>query len=478
MTAQTNQAIQQAMASVDAAVPRAEADPLRPSYHFRPPANWMNDPNGTIYHNGVYHLFYQHNPYGDAWDHMHWGHASSGDLVHWTHEPIALWPSHEQGEAHCFSGCAAVDIDGTPMLIYTSVGPGERDQRPPNQQWAALGDTPWRTWHKDDANPIFALETHGGPTFEGDWRDPYIFTWAGRTFLVLGGNCDDQAMVALYEAPGGDLHRWVFRKIIYRVSINLTPFCECPNFFPLDDAWVLLLSPYRPVEYTVGDFDLDTYTFTPRTTGVIDPGFVAGGTTSFYYATNTLIDAEGHRVLLGWVRGFPPEKGWNGCLALPRILHIDDNMRPRQMPHPALEALRHHHQPIGAQHVTHGRTQLARASDAAFELALSLRPASGTTFALELCAVNTAVPALSITYANSKLQIGDVTLDWPVSDEEPLTLRLFADRSVIELFSQDGYHAVTHVAPLPLGAIDLALQVQHGDVTVIKGDLWQIASIW
>lgn len=482
MTPQPNPAIEQALASVNAAAQHADADPLRPRFHFRPPANWMNDPNGTIYHNGVYHLFYQHNPYGDAWNHMHWGHATSRDLVHWIHEPIALWPSHEQGEAHCFSGCAAVDADGTPMLLYTSVGPGEHDQRPPNQQWAALGDAAWRTWRKDDANPIFSLETHGGPAFEGDWRDPYIFQWAGRTFLVLGGNHGDEAMVALYEAPGGNLHHWVFRKIIYRVPTGQTRFCECPNFFPLDDAWVLLLSPYRPVEYTIGDFDLDTYTFTPKTTGVLDPGFTTAGTptstTAHYYATNTLTDAAGRLVLLGWVRGFPPDKGWNGCLALPRILHVDADKQPRQTPHPALATLRRDHQAIPAQRAAAGRTQLVRAADTTFELALTLIPTRDAAFALDLCAADSTSPALSLHYAAGQMQVGDATLDWPAGADAPLALRLFVDRSVIELFSQDGRHAVTLVTPLPLGAVDLALHVHQGEVAVGEGDLWRMASIW
>jgi len=81
----------------------------------------MNDPNGTIYRDGWYHLFYQHNPYGDDWGHIHWGHARSRDLARWEHLPIALWPSAEKREAHCFSGCAAIDGTGRPMIFYTSI---------------------------------------------------------------------------------------------------------------------------------------------------------------------------------------------------------------------------------------------------------------------------------------------------------------------------------------------------------------------
>lgn len=87
------------MDAVTAAVPKAESVPSRPVFHFRPPAQWMNDPNGVIHHRCWYHVFYQHNPYADKWGHMHWGHARSRDLVRWEHLPIALWPSLEVGDA-------------------------------------------------------------------------------------------------------------------------------------------------------------------------------------------------------------------------------------------------------------------------------------------------------------------------------------------------------------------------------------------
>ena len=85
--------LKRAMESVSASIPTAAADPERPVYHFHPPANWHNDPNGTMFYRGWHHLFYQFNPYGSSWGHMHWGHARSRDLVNWEHLPIALAPS-------------------------------------------------------------------------------------------------------------------------------------------------------------------------------------------------------------------------------------------------------------------------------------------------------------------------------------------------------------------------------------------------
>ena len=226
-----NPAIDQAMASLAAASPKAAADPTRPIYHFRPPANWMNDPNGTIYHDGYYHLFYQHNPYGDTWGHIHWGHARSKDLVHWEHLPIALWPSLEQGEEHCFSGCAWINGRGQPMLCYTKVSPDAGETRRPNEQWAALGDEAMILWQKHPANPILQLSTHGGPAFEGSWRDPFIFEEAGRTFMVVGATTGQEATVALYEAADGTLTRWTYRGLLISLPLAELRFFECPNFF-------------------------------------------------------------------------------------------------------------------------------------------------------------------------------------------------------------------------------------------------------
>src|SRR5439155_17724157 len=142
-------AIDRAMTADRDAARRIGNHPARPTFHFLGPANWMNDPNGPIFYGGYYHMFYQHNPYGDKWGHMHWGHARSKDLVHWEHLPIALWPSKTQGEEHCFSGCAALNANGEPMIFYTSIG------HPKPECWIALPeDKDLLRWKKFDGNPV------------------------------------------------------------------------------------------------------------------------------------------------------------------------------------------------------------------------------------------------------------------------------------------------------------------------------------
>jgi fructan beta-fructosidase len=162
-------------------------EPFRPQFHFTPERNWMNDPNGMVYHDGEYHLFYQHNPFGDKWGHMSWGHAVSNDLVHWKHLPLAL---SEQGEIKIYSGSAVVDYtdtggfgkDGQPAMvaIYT----GHRDQskqtRRVEDQRLAYSNDRGRTWIHYSENPVLDI---GLP----DFRDPRVF-WhepTSRWIMVL-----------------------------------------------------------------------------------------------------------------------------------------------------------------------------------------------------------------------------------------------------------------------------------------------------
>ena len=472
------------MSAVAAAIPTAAADPLRPVYHFRPPAQWMNDPNGTFYANGTYHLFYQHNPYGDGWGHMHWGHAVSRDLVTWEHLPIALWPSQEAGEEHCFSGCAGLTAEGAPLLLYTSVGPGTQATRPPNTQWAALGDADWMTWQKHPANPILSLETHGGPDFEGDWRDPYMFHANGETLLVIGANLRPtgtqprRGTVALYAAADDTLTRWQYRGLIFTASHEVMRFCECPNFIQLGDKWVLLLSPYRCVEYFVGDFDPAAPSFTVRAQGVLDAGATAEVTTAHYYATNTVAAPDGRLMLLGWVRGFPPNKGWNGCLALPRVLTLGADGHPRQQPIAELADLRGREQAAADLPLPLGVTVAATALTTASEIDVTLSLPGDGAIALHLRDQLSGDPALVIAYDGAAIRLGEARVPLALAAGDALRLHVFLDRSVVELFAQGGQVAITQVGALPTGLLDVEVVTGAAGGRVLDLRAWDLMPIW
>lgn len=324
-------AIRRAEAAVRAGVPEARRDPARPACHFRPPARWMNDPNGTIHHRGWYHLFYQHNPFGDEWGEMHWGHARSRDLVRWEHLPVALAPTPEAGEAHCFSGCAWKDAAGRPVLFYSSFPEGEGR---PAEQWIVRCDDALARFEKPASNPVLSLEDPDVPVFGPEWRDPFVFEEEGRTFLILGATLDGEAVVPLWEAADGSLERWRYRGILHRSPAGEVDFFECPGLLRVGDRHVLAYSAHRPVEYLCGSFDPAAGTFEPRRRGRLDhsPNLYA---TSFFAA-----EPGGRPVLVAWVRGWPGGRGWNGTLGLPRLLEPAADGGVRQRPLDALAELR------------------------------------------------------------------------------------------------------------------------------------------
>lgn len=480
-----NPSIQRATASVESARAKAEADATRPTYHFRPIANWMNDPNGTIYANGYYQLFFQHNPYGDEWGHMHWGHARSRDLVHWEHLPIALWPSLELGEEHVFSGCAAINGEGQPMLFYTMVGPGTHGERPANEQWAALGDESWVQWEKHPQNPILSLDSlgtneKGELLFTEEWRDPYIFTEGGRTFLVIGAATKETAGVPIYEAVDGSLAKWNYLKLLIAKPTSELPFFECPNFFKVPDAaggtkWIFLTSPYAPVRYIVGQFDVDNVTFTQETEGVLDAGHSAEGSAT-YYATNTLYDDDGRCVLLGWIRGFEKGLGWNGCLALPRTVTVGEDGHPRQLPVPEVDQLRQAAMSVADFAVDNAQRTLDGVGGPAIEVQLMLQLDGAQRAGVWIGQPNNA--ASEIAFDGTTLTVAGTVIPRTLSADHPLALRFFIDHSTLELFVNDGEVAVSRLVTLPLDDVQIGVFAEGGAAKFSAIQSWQMASIW
>ena len=475
--------ILQAMQSVQAATVAAEADPLRPIFHFLPPANWMNDPNGPILHDGWYHLFYQHNPFGDEWGFMHWGHARSRNLVHWEHLPIALAPSYEAGEEHVFSGCARINGLGEPLLLYTSVKQGTRENRAANEQWAARPlDAEWLTWEKHPANPVLALETHGGPPYLGDWRDPFIFSAEGRNFLVLGAETQTEGEVALYEALDNSLLRWRYCGPLVKEKRVKGRFLECPNFALIAPSqpgsqakWLLLTSPYNLVEYTSGAFDAQSLTFTPEQHGILDSG---RGETPNFYATNLVEDPTGNTVLLGWVRGFEKGHGWNGTLALPRLLTVAADGRPCQQPLPALHALRGEQQSAAALDIAAGSQVLPDIAGNTLEIELALQLGTADSAGVRLCTDSAGQGGVEVRWDGATLTVAGSQVDLPADPARELDLHIFLDRCILEVFADGGRVAVTRIVYPQAGDQALSLFAEGGAAHVVRLDAWRMKGIY
>ena len=267
----------------------------RPRYHFLPAANWMNDPNGLIQWDGVYHLFYQYNPYGPLHGTIHWGHASSTDLVHWTDLPIALTPSPDSPDADgCWSGCA-IDAEGVPTLMYTGVILGASPTRMGGlreAQCLATSEDGLRTWKKHPANPVIAAPPPD-PDLIG-FRDPFVWREADHWCCVIGtGIAGVGGAILLYRSP--DLLHWHYVGLLCSGNAAVTDplwtgtIWECPQFFPLGDRYILIFSAWSAGKthhtvYAIGHYTGDQ--FTVQKMHHLDLG-------SSFYAPATMHDIQG-----------------------------------------------------------------------------------------------------------------------------------------------------------------------------------------
>ena len=440
-----NPEIVRAMESVTAAIPKAESDPERPVWHFRPPANWNNDPNGTIFYKGWHHLFYQHNPYGSVWGHMHWGHARSRDLVNWEHLPIALWPSLEKGEEHIYSGGAILAADGRPRIFYTSIG-----KRDPEQWMAIPADDDLIVWEKYPRNPILTLEAHGGRQVY-DWRDPFPFRANGRTWMVCGGNGNNRrqgggGQVQLYQALDGDLTRWKHVGAVFEDLNRETINIECPNLFQLGTKWVLLDSPHKPCEYFVGQMDWNRFRFVPETRGVLDPGSA--------YASNISYDDKGRTLLWLWGRtATDPEKGWNSCMVMPRILSAGSDGFLRQLPASEFETLRGEARTVPPAALAEKPLSPGGIAADCLELEADFSAESATTVGLRVrCPAGGGGTEIAFNPQGGVLSVGKVQK--LIGRDRRVRLRVFLDKRVLEVYVNDGEAAVfttVDAAPSDLG---------------------------
>jgi len=320
---------------VEAADRRATAiERDRPQLHIHPEHGWLNDPNGLCRIDGIYHVFYQFNPAGPFHDDIHWGHASSVDLLGWTAEPVALVPRPGGPDAGgCWSGCI-VDDNGVPTAVYTGV-----IDTPQNAGVVlSRSDRTLRDWSGDHECRIGMPED---PEIS-DVRDPFVFDYDGRRYAVQGaGHVMGAPQLLLYRCD--DLTNWIPLGPLLTIddpvaaAVGAANIWECPNLFQLGDSWVLLLSLWRNhvlsgVRYLIGDLmpHGDGLLFRSRTGGTLDSG-------PTFYAPQILLEPD--RVLLwGWAwEGADRsdetlgEAGWSGTLTSPRELTLDGDvlmMRP------------------------------------------------------------------------------------------------------------------------------------------------------
>lgn len=309
----------------------------RPQFHFTPPTNWMNDPNGMVYYDGEYHLFYQHHPNSNVWGPMHWGHAVSTDLVHWEHMPIALEPD---SLGTIFSGSAVMDLNNTSGLgtaeapamvaLYTyHDAEGEKAGQIDYQtQGMAYSKDKGRSWTKYDGNPV--LQNPG----IRDFRDPKV-SWVetatdeGKWIMTLAV----KDKISFYSSP--NLIDWTFESDFNPDWAAYGGVWECPDLFPLttadgEEKWVLFVSinPGGPnggsaTQYFIGDFDGSSFQVESSDVKWLDYGAdnYAGVTWS------NVPETDGRRLFIGWMSNWQyatvvPTEVWRSATTLPRSLRL------------------------------------------------------------------------------------------------------------------------------------------------------------
>ncbi|WP_024820181.1 glycoside hydrolase family 32 protein [Arthrobacter sp. 31Y] len=318
------------------------SDPWRPAAHLTAEKNWLNDPNGLVYHDGTYHAFYQYNPHGNSWGNMSWGHSTSQDLIHWEQQPLALEASPEE---EIFSGCIVVDknnasglgsAENPPMVaLYTSAY-GKNGVLPQGSQAQSVafsvdGGT---SWQKYQGNPVLNL----APT-NNNFRDPKITWYEPGRYWVMTTVVADAQVVKMFKSQ--DLLHWEYLSDFSGLGAQ-GGLWEVPELIHMDVAdstakkWVMLLS-INPggiaggsgMQYFVGEFD-GTH-FTAENAAAPDAPLTESQWPDHgadYYAANSISGAPGDKpVLLGWMGNWDyaqdvPTTPWRGSMAIPRELTL------------------------------------------------------------------------------------------------------------------------------------------------------------
>jgi fructan beta-fructosidase len=487
----------------------------RPQLHFTPQTKWMNDPNGMVYFEGEYHLFYQYYPDGTVWGPMHWGHAVSKDLVRWEHLPIALEPDDL---GYIFSGSAVIDWNNTtgfqkgntpPMVaIYTNhLMEGEKAGRHNFQtQSIAYSLDKGRTWKKYEKNPVI-------PNTENihDFRDPKVFWHESSKHWVMILAANDK--VKLYHSQ--DLKTWTFSSDFGLGEGSQARPWECPDLFELktekgESKWVMLVSVGNReaiqapnggtgTQYFIGDFDGKTFKNNNPAAATL---WLDGGRDN--YAGVTFSDvpkADGRRLFIGWMSNWDyatvvPTDSWRSAMTLARTLTLkktNEGYRVFANPVKELETLRGK------------KSTLEKGTLAATQL-IDLEFQPSVSEAIFEFNTETATHPFGVKMANTKgeylLVLFDKKLNGFMIDrtgagkgdfhpnfrgthtvvreqqDSNVKMHLVFDKSSVELFADDGRSVMTDIFFPNEDFTEMHLYIENGSVEFKGGVVHELKSIW
>lgn len=425
-------------------------EPLRPQFHFSQKRGWNNDPNGMVYHDGEYHLFFQHNPYGVSWGNMHWGHAVSRDLVHWDELPIALYP-WTQAVAHCYSGSAVVDQRNTAgfqtgdqpaiVAVFTDTGCGES---------LAYSNDRGRTFTYYAGNPVLK---HRGRDPKVIWYEP-----GGHWVMAVYDEADQSRAIAFYSSS--NLKDW-------QLQSRLEGYFECPEIFelpvdgdPTNTRWVVFAGDAR---YAIGRFD--GRTFTPEHEGKHRVHWGA------YYASQTFSGApDGRRIGIGWGRIDMDGMAFNQMMTFPCALTLrttDDGIRLFAAPVREIERLHRRRHALRDVQVSPDAPASIAASGRLFDIRAEFAISAAPAFGLQIG------PA-RIGYETGKAEL----LGMPLAPVEGrIRMQVLVDRSSLEVCGNDGRVYLTEAFRAeeigPIRAFS-----DGGTTTIHSLEVYELESSW
>lgn len=436
---------------------------LRPQFHFTSRHGWLNDPNGLVFYEGEYHLFYQHNPYGWNWGNMSWGHAVSKDLVHWLELPVALYPD-EHGTM--YSGSAVVDWNNTagfqtgkePALVAMFTAAGN-----PFTQGIAYSNNRGRTWTKYEHNPVLGH-------IAAENRDPKVAWYAPDKKWVMALYLDHNDY-AIFESP--DLKSW--KKL---QDFTLAGDSECPNFFELplngntnDTRWIFYGA---NGVYVAGKFD--GRKFVPE----IQPRRLQNG--NCWYASQVYSDipaADGRTILIPWGR-LPSDEIFRGetfnqMMGLPVELNLRSSPAgPFLAVTPAreLSVLRERTHDIKAQALTPDANPLSGITGDLFEIEAEIAPVDAREIIFNLRGVSVTydVPQKTLTCLGNRSTM--------VPRGGKISLHMFVDRRSVDIFGDDGRLYMPMASAISPQNRSLSLTCTGGTARIVELRVYQLKSAW
>lgn len=459
----------------------------RLNYHFMPQTGWMNDPNGFVFFNGEYHLFYQFYPYAAEWGPMHWGHAKSPDGIRWSYLPVALAPSEEYdsdttvGGHGCFSGSAIVKDDEL-YLAYT----GHVDGREVKQTQNIAKSKDGIHFEKSSLNPVisdFPKEV------TDDHRDPKVWEYNGKYYMIVGSKKDEKAKVTFYSSE--DLYNWEYLGIVAESNGLQGDMWECPDLFNVDNQDILIVSPmYGPKNssplYIVGNLDYELAKFEQKYDEILDYG-------KEFYAPQTLVDDQGRRVLIGWMDMWFSEMpsnsdGWSGAMTVARQLSFKNGML-YQEPLKEIENLRTN-KVSRTQEIVQKNNPISLTSTDANDLNLKidLEKSQTSKFDLYLKANKDLTEYIKVSFDLDNKEIiidrslaleGEKTpVVAPIKTlEKELNIRILSDVNSLEIFINNGETVITNRIYSSEDCNSLLIKTEES-LFVDSLEMWELGSIW